>query len=83
MTGCCPSTTPLTALAEGWVWTDSRAGAPAVAVALNSTTPMPETTALTVLLLTPGAPPSVQAAVACPAASVVEVAGVTLRRPRR
>ena len=52
---------------------------PSVAVALNSATPIPDTTALTVL--PPGLAPSVQAALARPLASVTEVVGVTLPPP--
>ena len=49
MTGCWPNGTPLVAVVAGGVAFASRAGAPPVALALNSATPMPETTALSVL----------------------------------
>ena len=50
-------------------------------MAVKSATPMPETTALTVF--DTGEGPSVQAALACPAASVMDVVGVMLPPPVR
>ena len=81
ITGCCPSTTPLTAFAEGWVRTDSRAGAPAVALGAELHHADPRHHGADGVVVVPGVPPSVQAAVACPAASVEDVAGVTLPPP--